>query len=143
MDERLSGLLLFLRERFAGDARPEDVEAYLQSEGYDRGQIGEILALLFADLPADNSRRNRMATSSSATFRVLGPHERGRFAPDAWGHLLALSGSGVISAAELEQVIERALLQIDGRIALDDLRSLMELSGFGDTVAGTEQLPVH
>ena len=143
MDERLSGLLLFLRERFAGDARPEDVEAYLSSEGYDRGQIGEILALLFADLPADNSRRNRMATSSSATFRVLGPHERGRFAPDAWGHLLALSGSGVISAAELEQVIERALLQIDGRIALDDLRSLMELSGFGDTVAGTEQLPVH
>ena len=143
MDERLSGLLLFLRERFAGDSRPEDVEAYLQSVGYDRGQIGEILALLFADLPADNSRRNRMATSSSATFRVLGPHERGRFAPDAWGHLLSLSGSGVISAAELEQVIERALLQIDGRIALDDLRSLMELSGFGDTVAGTEHLPVH
>ena len=143
MDERLSGLLLFLRERFAGDARPEDVEAYLTSEGYDRGQIGEILALLFADLPSDSSRRNRMATSSSATFRVLGPHERGRFAPDAWGHLLSLSGAGVISAAELEQVIERALMQIDGRIALDDLRSLMELSGFGDAAAGTEQLPVH
>lgn len=143
MDERLSGLLLFLRERFAGDARPEDVEAYLSSEGYDRGQIGEILALLFADLPSDASRRNRMATSSSATFRVLGPHERGRFAPDAWGHLLSLSGSGVINAAELEHVIERALLQIDGRIALDDLRSLMELSGFGDAAAGTEQLPVH
>ena len=143
MDERLSGLLLFLRERFAGDARPEDVEAYLSSEGYDRGQIGEILALLFADLPSDPGRRNRMATSSSATFRVLGPHERGRFAPDAWGHLLSLSGAGVISSAELEQVIERALLQIDGRIALDDLRSLMELSGFGDAAAGTEQLPVH
>jgi uncharacterized protein Smg (DUF494 family) len=143
MDERLSGLLLFLRERFAGDARPEDVEAYLSSEGYDRGQIGEILALLFADLPSDTSRRNRMATSSSATFRVLGPHERGRFAPDAWGHLLSLSGAGVISSAELEQLIERALLQIDGRIALDDLRSLMELSGFGDAAAGTEQLPVH
>jgi uncharacterized protein Smg (DUF494 family) len=143
MDDRLSGLLLFLRERFAGDARPEDVEAYLTSEGYDRGQIGEILALLFADLPTESGRRNRMATASSTTFRVLGPHERGRFAPDAWGHLLALSGAGVISAAELEQVIERALMQIDGRIALDDLRSLMELSGFGDTAAGTEQLPVH
>jgi hypothetical protein len=46
------------------------------------------------------------------TFRVLGPHERGRFAPDAWGHLLALSGSGALNAAELEHIIERALLQI-------------------------------
>jgi Smg protein len=63
------------------------------------------------------------------TFRILGPHERGRFAPEAWGQLLALSRSGVISAPELEQLIERALLQIDGRIALDDLRALAEGAG--------------
>jgi Smg protein len=64
------------------------------------------------------------------TFRVLGPHERGRFAPEAWGHLLSLNGSGVLNAAELEHVIERAMTQIDGRIALDDLRSMMEGAGF-------------
>ena len=69
------------------------------------------------------------------TFRVLGPHERGRFAPEAWGHLLALSGAGILNAAELEQVIERALLQLEGRIALDDLRALMESAGLTD--AGT------
>ena len=63
------------------------------------------------------------------TFRILGPHERGRFAPDAWGQLLALSGSGIVSAAELEQLIERALVQIEGRIALDDLRALVEGAG--------------
>ena len=66
------------------------------------------------------------------TIRVLGPHERGRFAPDAWGHLLALSGAGARDPAELEQVIERAMLQFDGRIALDDLRSMMEGAGFDD-----------
>jgi len=63
------------------------------------------------------------------TFRIPGPHERGRFAPDAWGQLLALTRSGVINASELEQLIERALLQIDGRIALDDLRALVEGAG--------------
>lgn len=66
------------------------------------------------------------------TFRVLGPHERGRFAPEAWGHLLALNGAGVLNEAELEQVIERALIQLEGRIALDDLRALMEGAGLGD-----------
>jgi Smg protein len=63
------------------------------------------------------------------TFRILGPHERGRFAPDAWGQLLALSGSGAVTPSELEQIIERALVQIDGRIALDDLRALFEGAG--------------
>jgi uncharacterized protein Smg (DUF494 family) len=63
------------------------------------------------------------------TFRILGPHERGRFAPDAWGQLLALSRSGVVSATELEQLIERALVQVEDRIALDDLRALVEGAG--------------
>ena len=63
------------------------------------------------------------------TFRILGPHERGRFSAEAWGQLLALSRGGVVSASELEQLIERALVQIDGRIALDDLRALVEGAG--------------
>jgi Smg protein len=66
------------------------------------------------------------------TFRVLGPHERGRFAPEAWGHLLSLSGAGILNAAELEHVIERAMAQIDGRIALEELRALMEGVGLVD-----------
>jgi uncharacterized protein Smg (DUF494 family) len=66
------------------------------------------------------------------TFRVMGPHERGRFAPEAWGHLLSLTGAGILNATELEQLIDRALAQIDGRIALNDLRSLMEGAGYDD-----------
>jgi len=63
------------------------------------------------------------------TFRILGPHERGRFSIEAWGQLLALSRSGAVTSFEFEQIIERALVQIDGRIALDDLRTLVEGAG--------------
>lgn len=63
------------------------------------------------------------------TFRILGPHERGRFSPEAWGQLLALARTGVVTPSELELLIERALVQIDGRIALDDLRPLVEGAG--------------
>lgn len=76
-------------------------------------------------------------------FRVLGPHERGRFAPEAWGHLMALTGAGALNAAELEHIIERALLQIDGRIALDDLRALMEGAGFIDAQDRDRNPTVH
>jgi Smg protein len=77
------------------------------------------------------------------TFRVLGPHERGRFAPEAWGHLLALTGSGSLNASELEHIIERALVSIDGRIALDDLRSLMEGAGYSERADGDQPQTVH
>ncbi len=77
------------------------------------------------------------------TFRVMGPHERGRFAPEAWGHLLSLSGSGAINPVELEHIIERALLQVDGRIALEDLRGMLEGSGLEDSGAPGDNQVVH
>ena len=66
------------------------------------------------------------------TVRVLGPHEHGRFSPEAWGLLLSLRGSGAIDGLELEQVIERALSQFEGRIAIDDLRALLDGTGLDD-----------
>jgi Smg protein len=76
-------------------------------------------------------------------IRVLGPHERGRFAPEAWGHLLALSGAGALDPAELEQVIERAMVQFDGRIALDDLRALIEGASFDERGSAADTPTVH
>jgi uncharacterized protein Smg (DUF494 family) len=82
-------------------------------------------------------------TAFRMTFRVMGPHEQGRFAPEAWGRLLQLNGSGTLSGAELEQVIERALTHIDGRIALDDLRLLLEGVGVIDETDGPSADRVH
>jgi len=80
---------------------------------------------------------------SQMTFRVMGPHERGRFSPEAWGHLMSLTGSGAINGVELEHIIERALMQFDGRIALDDLRGLLEGTGLEDSSGSGENTTVH
>ena len=79
------------------------------------------------------------------TFRVMGPHEWGRFAPEAWGHLLALTSTGALTPPELEHVIERALQHFDGRIALEDVRALIDSGGFDDSGSGggLEQVNVH
>lgn len=61
------------------------------------------------------------ATTPSA-IRVLGPHERARFTPDAWGYLMGLTRAGVLEQMELEQVIDRVLAHFEGRIVLSDLR---------------------
>ncbi|HXT18474.1 MAG TPA: DUF494 family protein [Gemmatimonadaceae bacterium] len=119
--------------------------------GFDRERIDAIcivippfLASYWARASSHRSHRSHEgAATILMTFRVLGPHERGRFAPEAWGHLLALSGSGSLNAAELEHIIERALIQIDGRIALDDLRSLMEGAGYGEQGDADQPQTVH
>jgi len=82
-------------------------------------------------------------TVHGMTFRVLGPHERARFSPDAWGHLMAISSAGLVTPEEFESIIERALAQIEGRIALDDLRALMEGAGFIDDGLGGDNVTVH
>jgi hypothetical protein len=56
---------------------------------------------------------------------------------------MSLSGSGIINGAELEHIIERAMAQFEGRIALDDIRSLMEGTGLDDPGAGNEHGMVH
>ena len=137
MDDRLTSLLAHLRERFPSGTAPHEVEAYLSAQGYDRRQIGEILSLLFSDTSWVSP------ATQPAAIRVLGPHEQGRFTADAWGHLVALRGAGTLNAAELEYVIERALLHIDGPIALDDLRAMMEAAGFDEAAPGGDQTTVH
>ena len=42
-----------------------------------------------------------------------------------------------------QQVIERALAHFDGRIALEDLRTLIDGSGFDESGSGLDQVNVH
>ena len=142
MTTRLTAILAALRKRFPNPTHVAEVEAYLSSEGYDRQQIGAILSHL-APHTAGVAEGTPSEVTPPGTFRVMGPHEWGRFAPEAWGHLLELSDSGVLIGAELEQLIERALAQLDGRISLEDLRALLEGAGLDETGSGLDQVNVH
>ncbi|HLV26528.1 MAG TPA: DUF494 family protein [Gemmatimonadales bacterium] len=77
-------------------------------------------------------------------IRVAGPHEQGRFEPDAWGHLIWLAGSGILSSSDLEFVIERALSLHDGRVSLGDVRALLDGAGVWEGGSGdSEPSTIH
>jgi len=149
--ETLTDLLTELRARFAPGADVREVEVYLASRGYDARQIGEILAVFAAQLDEEPAGEVPTAGTGGAserpavdgpTFRVMAAYERSRFSIEAWGHLLRLVAAGTLSAMEREHVIERALMQTDGRIGLGELRALLEGAGFDDGgAAGT--LTIH
>jgi hypothetical protein len=49
----------------------------------------------------------------------------------------------MLNSAELEHLIDRALAQIEGRIALDDLRALIEGVGIADDGLSGDNVTVH
>ena len=145
----LTELLSELRARFAPGADVREVEVYLASRGYDARQIGEILAVFATHLDGEPDVQTDATAGSAAArraegplFRVLGTHERGRFSVEAWGHLVTLVAAGALSPTDREQVIERAMMQTDGRVGLAELRALLESAGLDDGgAAGT--LTIH
>ncbi len=142
MDDRWTPVIDDLRERFAADTDVVEVEAYLSSQGYDRRQIGEILSLLYSDT-APPRRSGDAVMSRNAPLRVQGPHERGRFTAEAWGYLVMLGGSGAVNLNDFEQLVERALVHIDGRINLADIRGIADDVGFDDGAMDGERSQVH
>ena len=84
-----------------------------------------------------------MSSGYDATpFRVMAPFEQARFTPEAWGVLLRLRAAGALTGTDFEQVIERALVQVDGRIGVEDLRALLGGGVAGDTALGGD-VTVH
>ena len=142
MDDRWTPVVEDLRERFAADTDVVEVEAYLSSQGYDRRQIGEILSLLYSDT-ATVPVWDATVLARQAPLRVQGPHERGRFSAEAWGYLMMLGGSGAVSLHDFEQLVERALTHVEGRIGLPEIRALAEEGGYDESSAGSERTQVH
>ncbi|MES2523607.1 MAG: hypothetical protein V4617_12960 [Gemmatimonadota bacterium] len=142
MTDRWTPVLEDLRERFAADTDVVVVEAYLSSQGYDRRQIGEILSLLYSDT-VPSPEWDGVLMSRDVPLRVQGPHERGRFTAEAWGYLVMLGGSGAVSLNDFEQLVERALVHVDGRIGLPEIRAIAEDGGFDETSAGSDRSQVH
>lgn len=142
MTDRWTPVIDDLRERFAADTDVVEVEAYLSFQGYDRRQIGEILSLLYSDIASPLGMGGALM-SRNAPLRVQGPHERGRFTAEAWGYLVMLGGSGAVSLNDFEQFVERALVHIDGRISLADIRGIAEDVGFDDGAMDGERSQVH
>ncbi|MEP6836123.1 MAG: DUF494 family protein [Gemmatimonas sp.] len=143
MDERWGSLLEELKTRFSCDADVVEVEAYLSSQGYDRGQIGEILELLFSNVDAEHPLSASVLEDRPMPLRVQGPHERGRFSAEAWGYLIMLGGSGLVSQHDFEQLVERALMHVEGRIGLSEIRAIAEDGGFDDAVTLSDRSQVH
>lgn len=139
MSDRIEALLETMRARFRPDAPTRDLADFLAGEGVEGGQIAEIVRRFRAGERPDGEPTRPHAPAGAAErrppVRVLGPHEWGRFTPEAWGRLLAVGATGALTTGEFERLIERALELGEGRVDLPGLRALLDGIGLGDAEA--------
>jgi Smg protein len=146
MSDRWGQMLETLRANFSADSDVADLEYFLAARGLDRQEIGEVLSLYFGEVEAvdaANASSARSAHARSTSLRVQGPHERGRFSVDAWGYLIMLHESGVVSEFDFEQLVERALFHIDGRIGMPEIRALADDVGLDAMASGSDRTLLH
>jgi Smg protein len=140
-------MLATLRERFATDSDIVEMESFLASNGLSRQEIGEVLSLYFTDAVAfqlpDEYIVAATRPDTGPSLRVQGPHERGRFTADAWGYLMMMLASGSVASFDFEQLIERALFHIDGRIGLPEIRSLADEVGLDAASLSSDRTLLH
>lgn len=148
MTERWTHMLAALREQFPTETDVVELEQFLVAEGLDRHEIGEVLSLYFAD-NTERVTEQRAGVRAGprpagpASLRVQGPHERGRFTAEAWGYLVTLHESRVVSSFDFEQLIERALFHMDGRIGLSEIRTLADEVGLDAASLAADRTLLH
>ena len=154
--DSLDALLQELQQRFGSTADLRAVRVYLAARGYDTRRIETVVSAFAGDVGTGGPATTARAVASDArpaapadaaagtpaspappALRVPAAHERARFSSEAWGHLIQRRAAAGWSVAELEHVIERALVQIDGRIAVDDLRALIDGAFGGSAESST------
>jgi uncharacterized protein Smg (DUF494 family) len=148
MTERWTHMLAALREQFPSDTDVVELEQFLVAEGLDRHEIGEVLSLYFADhaegvADPGAAMRSGARVAGPASLRVQGPHERGRFTAEAWGYLVTLHESRVVSSFDFEQLVERALFHMDGRIGLSEIRTLADEVGLDAASLAADRTLLH
>lgn len=141
VDEGLAALLDELRARFRSVRDPRAVRVYLESRGYDGQRLDAVLEAFAGEVETSEDVATPAPppaeVEAPSPIRVAAPHERARFLPAAWGYLLQRRAAAGWSVAELENVIERALIHIDGRIGVDDLRALLDGAAGGSAQSST------
>lgn len=140
-----------LRALAAAGATPQELAIHLAASGYDPERAAVLVEQLAGDHEADNAPDSAgapsfdrpaadsvvMEESDVPALRVWAPFERARFSPEAWGQLLHLRTDGM-GDAEFEHLVDRALLQLDGRVGTSELRALL-----GDAVDTAAPPTVH
>ncbi|NOZ55385.1 MAG: DUF494 domain-containing protein [Calditrichaeota bacterium] len=130
MSERVVEILVYImseiRNRGGSTGGLEALSQDLLEQGYSESEISSAFAWLFERLDQDLDRVDEdFGRVGHESFRILHDAERMVIEPDAYGYLLQLHELGIIDEAELEAVVDRAMMLGMNAIDVATMRSIV------------------
>jgi len=111
MHERIVEILLLLMDELHENKRLGDIDVTaLARHGYTPTEISSAFSWLFDRIEGHHAPSERFQDTSPGSIRLLHPAEQAVFTPDGYGYLLQCHQLGLLSAEEVETVIERTMM---------------------------------
>jgi len=115
MNERVVEILVYimseLRNRRKGFDKVEALSDDLIKRGYTESEINAAFSWLFERIESESERVfTEPVTQLRNSFRILHDIEKVVITPKAYGYVLQLRELGLIDQADMEQIIERAMM---------------------------------
>ncbi|MBN1349139.1 DUF494 family protein [candidate division KSB1 bacterium] len=104
----------------------DQLSAELTHQGYSEDEISSAFSWLFDKIKINiDDLISPPKNTLPHAFRVLHDVERLIISPRAYGYLIQLRELGLISAMELEQIIEKALMIGTSTVSLEDVKAIV------------------
>ncbi len=131
MHERIVEILVVLMEQLRSRTQMADLDvSTLSGQGYSPSEISSAVSFLFDKFqgrPADVKGNG----GSPRSMRVLHPLEHAIILPEGFGYLTQCHQLGLLTAPELESVIERIMMSGIASAGEEEVKSAIALLLFG------------
>jgi uncharacterized protein Smg (DUF494 family) len=130
MNERVVEILVYIMTEIRGEKSVanhlELISRDLLQRGYTENEISSAFSWLFDHNQNESQKLVRQSEATlSGSFRVLHDLERLVISPQGYGYLLQLKQLDILSDAEIEEVIERAMMLGATRLSEAEIKSLV------------------
>lgn len=134
MNERVVEILAYIMTEIRGqNSNPDKLELIsrdLLSRGYSQHEISFAFSWLFERYRGESEEVFNISPASRGSFRVLHELEKAVITPEAYGYLLQLKQLRLMNDAEIENVIERAMMAGVAQIAAAEMKALIAAALF-------------
>jgi Smg protein len=136
MKETIFDVLIYLFENYMESERDylpdtDVIRGELMEVGFEQLEINRAFAWL------ESLSLESTIAQVSSTFRIFSPQEQAKLEIDCRNLLLFLEYNGVLSPANRERVIDRAMALADAEISLDELKWIILMVLLNQTDAPT------
>lgn len=135
MQDRILEIVVYLMNRLTDHQGSmgsiDEMSADLRSMGFTDNEISSAYSWLlkhFEDYPDSFSFTDTKINSRSV--RVLSHAEREVISPEAYGYLLQLRQLGLLTAEQLEMILDRCTLFVNELIGVDEMKLLASVAMF-------------